>query len=281
MTSTAHQRFIQMANRPEPEVELAEAALLIALEERPDLRPEEYIERLDQWAAILRPRLNYATAPEHFVSHLNRFLFEELGFQGNLEEYYDPRNSFLDQVMDRRLGIPITLSILYIELARRIAFNVEGVGMPGHFLVKPALRDAVFYVDPFNRGQILNEADCAQRLEEMYGGTLTFQKSFLAPVGRKQILTRLLYNLKAIYIQTEQIQKALMIIDKILSLLPEAPTELRDRGMLHCRLGRLEQAIIDLQKYLLYSPQARDAAEVRRTILKLQRQLRKQDSETS
>lgn len=268
-----------MVSRPEPEIDLAHAALLIAQEERSDLPIEQYLDQLNRWAVQLKASLQCAVCPEHFIAHLNRFLFEDLGFTGNPENYYDPRNSFLDQVMDRRQGIPITLSVIYIEVARRIGFAVDGIGMPGHFLVKPATRHAEFYIDPYCRGQILREEDCARRIEETYAGSLNFQKSFLFRITRKQILTRLLANLKSIYLQNDNHSRALAVVDKILYLSPEAPLEMRDRGILHYRLGHLQEAIIDLQKYLLYVPQARDAQQIRQLILALQARLRAQDSE--
>jgi len=276
VSETAHQRFVEMVNRPEPEIDLARAALLIAQEERSDLEPESYIDRLDEWGAQLRPQLVHAIAPEHFVSHLNRFLFGELEFRGVSDRHYKPCNSFLDYVMDHRVGIPVTLSVVYIEVARRIGFHVQGVGMPGHFLIKPGSRDSRFYIDPFHQGRILSEDDCERKIEEMYAGALPFQKSFLAPVGRRQILIRMLYNLKSIYVQRENYSKALSVVDKILCLVPEAPVELRDRGILHFRLGQVQEAIIDLQKYLLYSPKARDAAQIRQMILMLQAQNRRE-----
>ncbi len=279
MSETAHQRFVEMVNRPEPEIDLAHAALLISQGENEKLCVEEYIDRLDRWATLLGRRLKHATAPEHYVAQINRFLFEELGFQGDLEHYHDPRNSFLDQVMDRRQGIPISLAVIYIELARRVGFTMLGIGMPGHFLVRPAARKAHYYIDCFERGRILNAEDCVRKINDLYGGALKFQKSFLAPVNRKQILIRMLYNLKSLYIQSDDYARTLAVVDKLLHLSPEMPTELRDRGILHYRLARFQEAVIDLQKYLLYVPEAKDADQIRQMILMLQAQLRKQKAD--
>jgi len=276
MSETAHQRFVEMIRKPEPEIDLAHAALLIAQEEHSDLCPEAYLEQLDRWASDLLPQLQHASAPEHYVSQLNRFLFGELGFRGNRDNYYDPRNSFLDWVIDNRSGIPISLSVIYIELAKRIGLTVFGVGMPGHFLVKPASRKAAYYIDPFEGGRILNEEDCSEKIVALYGDSLQFQKSFLAPVDKRHILTRILYNLKNIYVQANDHSRALSVVDKLLHLSPEAPSELRDRGILNYRLGRHQEAVIDLQKYLLYVPGATDAGEIRKMILMLQTRLRNQ-----
>ena len=279
MSDTIHQRFVEMINRPEPEIDLAHAALLISQEENSQINPQSYLDQLDRWATSLTPRLEMAVAPEHFVAHINRFLFDEMGFQGNIENYYDPLNSYLDQVIERRQGIPITLAVLYIELARRVGFTVLGIGMPGHFLIKPATRKADFYVDCFDRGRILSTEDCERKIHDLYGGSLPFQKAFLAPLNRRQILTRMLYNLKSIYLQSSEYTKALSVVDKLLHLSPDAPTEMRDRGILHYRLGRFQDAVIDLQKYLLYDSEAKDAARIRQMILMLQNQLRKQQED--
>ena len=162
-------------------------------------------------------------------------MFDELGFRGNIENYHDPRNSLLDQVMDHRQGIPISLSLLYIEIARRVNFNVMGISLPGYFLVKPATRKAEYYIDAFNQGRIMNDADCAEKLRSLYGDSLPLQDSFLAPVDRKQILNRMLYNLKNLYLEKNNHERALCIVDKILHITPESPSELRDRGILHYR----------------------------------------------
>jgi regulator of sirC expression with transglutaminase-like and TPR domain len=276
MGGTSHQRFLQLASRPDPEINLTEGALLIAQSVRPQLNIEKYVELLDDWAEQLKPRLEHAFAPEHWVAQLNQFLFKELGFSGNLKNYYDPENSFLDTVLDRRVGIPITLALVYAELARRVNFQVVGVGMPGHFLLQPADRQVSFYIDCFYGGQILRQEDCARRLDEIYSGSLKFEPGLLSRVSRKQWLARLLLNLKRIFLQTEEFERALSMVDKLLCLLPEASTEYRDRGILYFRLGNLQSAIIDLQKYLLYEPQAPDAAQIRQMVLGLQARLRKQ-----
>src|SRR5438445_11102873 len=158
-----------MVARPEASVDLAEASLLIAGEEYPGLDPAPYLGRLDELGAHLRRRAGDAGA-DALVPELNRLLFEEEGFRGNTVDYYDPRNSFLNDVLDRRTGIPISLSTVYMAVGRRAGVPVQGVGLPGHFVVRVTTAGGEALVDPFHDGAVLTLEDCQERLDRIYGG---------------------------------------------------------------------------------------------------------------
>jgi regulator of sirC expression with transglutaminase-like and TPR domain len=276
MTSEeAHRQFAEMAARAEHEIELDRAALLVAAEEYPHLDVDRYLAQLDLFADEARARQDVSSEPLTRLRGLNGHLFHELGFNGNVENYYDARNSFLNDVMDRRTGIPITLSVVYLEVARRLPLPVVGVGLPGHFIVKYRDRQQQVFIDPFHRGRILSEADCREMVEKLYGRTLAFRQSFLDAVTKKQILTRMLQNLKGIYARAADCHKMLAVSERLLLLNPEAPGEVRDRGLAYFGLNRYAQALADLEAYLRLQPRAKDAAAVKERIAELrQRQAR-------
>jgi len=235
-------------------IDLGRAALWIAQEAYPNLEAEEYLAALDEMAAELQERLPPERYPMRILKTLNHYLFEDLGFRGNSEDYYDPRNSFLNEVIDRRTGIPITLSLLYLELARRVDFPMTGVGMPGHFLVRPLFAGAEIFVDPFHQGEILFLEDCQDRLEQIYGPGIPLQDHYLQPTPSRMILVRLLNNLKQIYLSCAELEPALGAVERILLLIPESLPQLRDRGLLYYQLGRWRQARQDLKHYLQQAP---------------------------
>lgn len=265
--------FAALVALPDGAIDLAQAALLIAREEYPDLDVGQYLTRLDQMAETLRSRLRGGEVFTSQIAHLNRLLFDEIGFRGNLEEYYDPRNSFLNDVLDRRVGIPISLSAIYLEVARRIGCPLAGVSFPGHFLVRYMGREATteILIDPFNRGAILTEAECRRRIEEMYQGRVAFRSEFLKRARTRQILERMLYNLKAIYEGQRDYHRALKIQQLLVCVHPEGPREIRDRGLIHYRLALLAQAVEDLKAYVEAAPQAPDTDEIRHRLHELQR----------
>ncbi len=255
--------FARLVHRPETAIDLAEAALLIAKEEYPGLEVPSYLARLDDMAEAVRAQVGRDKDSHRLIAGLNDFLFRDQGFHGNTEDYYDPRNSFLNDVLDRRTGIPITLSTVYMEVGRRLGLRLYGAGMPGHFLVKFVARDEEIVIDPFNGGAILSPADCQRVLDRMYEGKLAFEPRFLVTVGTRQILARMLTNLKAIYFNCREYAKALAVVDRLLILDPRAATEIRDRGLLSCQLKRYPQAMADLTRYLTLAPQAEDAKVIR------------------
>jgi len=237
--AASRQQFTEIVTGPANRIDLGRAALLIATEAYPGLDILRYVAKLEALAAAVRRRLPDAEDPLIKLAHLNTYLFEERGFHGNSDEYYDPRNSFLNEVLDRRLGIPITLSVIYMEVGRRIELPLQGVGMPGHFIVKHAGDEDDIYIDPFHGGRILSRDACEELIREMYGGQVPFQETFLAPVTKKQILGRMLSNLKAIYMHTKDYLKALSVVERLLLIQPTAEQEARDRAALRNLVGML------------------------------------------
>lgn len=264
--SLARDRFTQEIQRPDESVNLAAAALYIAQEEYPELDCGAYLHRLDVMANELRDRLPAEAYPLKIIRALNEYLFEAQGFVGNSQDYYNPQNSFLNQVLERRTGIPITLSLVYLELAKRIDFPMAGVGMPGHFLVRPTLEDMAIFVDAFHKGEVLFEEDCRDRIKMMYGKDARMLPHHLEPMGAKPFLARMLTNLKVIYLQRQDIPRALAAIDRILLLIPDSLAERRDRGLINYREGNLVEARDDLKFYLRNHPDAQDSFEIQQVI---------------
>jgi regulator of sirC expression with transglutaminase-like and TPR domain len=258
---------------PEEEIDLAEAALVLAAHEYPDLDVAACLARIDVWAETLKRRLRRDISPADTLMALNRYLFDELGFAGNAADYYDPRNSYLNDVMERRIGIPITLSLLFIEVGRRVGLALHGVSFPGHFLVKCTVRDGVVVLDPYARGASLSLDDLRQRLGAMRGGMEPAPERIqhlLAPAGKKEILVRLLRNLKAIYRERRDLARALAAADRVIEVAPRAADEYRERAAIYLELECFRAALSDFRDYLMLKPGAEDAAVVRRRVVELQ-----------
>lgn len=262
-------RFAALIRRPEGEIDLAEAALLIAGEEYPGLDVAAYLGLLAKMGAEARRRVVGIRPAASALEVLNHYLFDELGFTGNAEDYYDPRNSYLNEVLDRRTGIPISLSTVYVTVAREAGLPIWGVGFPGHFLVKVAGDGEEIVLDPFNRGAILTETDCRKLLQRATEGQGVFSRDLLQTTGTKVILARMLGNLKGIYSATRQYAKALSCVERILLLNPEATSEIRDRALLLGQMQRTEEAILELTRYLTQSPEPDDAEKVREQLRRL------------
>ncbi|GGA00102.1 hypothetical protein CYANOKiyG1_11790 [Okeania sp. KiyG1] len=237
MNYSYQQLFYSEINQSDQQIDLAKAALYLALEYEPEFDPDEYLNVLDTMADEVREKLPEKLYPLQIIKTINNYLYDDLGFSGNTIDYYDPQNSFLNQVIERRTGIPITLSLVYLEIANRINFPMVGIGMPGHFLIRPDFEEAGIYVDAFNRGEILFPQDCQERLASIYGRGVELQPQFLAKVSKKQFLARMLTNLKGIYLNRNEGLKAIAAIDRILLLFPEAIVEKRDRGVLYYQLN--------------------------------------------
>ena len=265
-TIRARQSFRDIAALDEDSIPLDRASLIMASEEYPDLDIRAYLRRLDTLAARAEVIIGEDRDPVNAIEGINQVLFVQEGLRGNDEDYYDPRNSYLNEVLDRRLGIPISLSVIFMEIARRIGFPIEGLGFPGHFLVKHVFNDRDIIIDPFNLGRILTPNDCQELLDKIYNGTVSMNASLLQPLGRRAILTRMLYNLKGVYIQREQNLKALSIIDRILILNPSTPSELRDRGLLYMQTSLFAQALADLESYLKNSVAPEDGVYIQNHI---------------
>jgi regulator of sirC expression with transglutaminase-like and TPR domain len=254
-------------------IDLIRSALVIARTEYPALDIEEYasrIEGMSRRAAALAAGLG----GPGIRAALNHVMFEEANLRGNREDYYDPRNSFLNDVLDRGLGIPITLSIIYMEVAKRVGFLLSGVGMPGHFLLKHYGEDGQeTLIDCFNRGDILSRQDCQSRLDEIYSGEMALRPEFLHPISRRQILTRMLNNLKTVYLSTRNFRKALVIADLILVIHPRSAEDVKQRALLRYSMGMHALAAEDLDEYLKISPTASDGEEVRQMTLSIRRMM--------
>ncbi|GAB4290347.1 MAG: SirB1 family protein [Oscillatoriaceae cyanobacterium] len=267
--SLARQLFYQEIHQNDEDIDLGKAALYIAGEEYPHLDYEEYMNALDVMASEVAERLPQQRYPLRVIQTINSYLYDDLGFQGNEEDYYNPRNSFLNEVIEKRRGIPITLSLVYLEVARRIDFPMVGIGMPGHFLIRPDFEDAGVFVDPFHRGEVLFPDDCQQRLNALYNRPVQWKSEFLAPVSKMQFLARMLGNLKMIYLQVGELGKCLGAVERILLLFPNAPLELRDRGLLYYQSHRPTEARSDLETYLQLLPNAPDAGIIRQVLDKI------------
>lgn len=270
---SARSRFRQVVSQPDSGFDLALAALLVAAEEYHQLSPELYLRRLDMLAERVHDRLADETAGPIVLQELSRVLFIDEGFRGNIDAYYDPRNSFLNDVLDRRLGIPITLCIIFLEVGWRLGLPLEGVKFPGHFLVRYRGEAIPVLVDPFQNGEIRFEDQAQDLLDRVYGGgSVPMRDEYLQPATRRDILVRLLLNLKGIYLNAHDDARALSVIDRILLIRPDAMEEIRDRGMLFARVGRHDEAILELERYLSGVPDAPDATRVRLLLTELRRQ---------
>jgi regulator of sirC expression with transglutaminase-like and TPR domain len=265
----ARERFTELAALPDNRIDLARAALLIAAETYPDLDVAAYLGRLDALALAVRPQLADRRGPAERIARLNHFLFVEERFIGNRDDYYDPRNSFLNQVLDRRTGIPITLSLVYLEVGQRVGLPLRGVGFPGHFLVKYA-GEIEIIVDAFF-GQVLNREQCHARLQAVLGEHASLDAHHFAPATNKEILARVLGNLKHVYLQRNDLPAALSSTERILLLKPDDAREIRDRGLIYQQLECYRAAVADLERFLQLAPGDPSADTIREELVKLQR----------
>lgn len=268
----ARAQFAAQLQRDEADLVLDRAALLIAAESYASLDVQHYLAQLDEMAEQVRAHDEPEAAPVTRILRMNHVMFGELGFRGNTEDYFDARNSFLNEVLDRRKGIPITLSVVYLEIARRIGLPLVGVALPGHFIVKYQSEAEEILLDPFNEGRLLSEDDCFELLMQLYQGRIVFQRSLLAAVTKRQILARMLQNLKGIYARAQDHAKTLSVIERLLLVQP-APDELRDHGLVLAALQRIVPAIAELEHYLRQTPQADDAQEIRQKVKELRQKL--------
>jgi len=275
--NTGLEPFVELISREDERIELARACLQIAQDAYPGLDVDGYVGEIDRYAKRLRARLGINAAAEDCVIALNEFLFDDLGFGGNVDDYYDPRNSYLNEVIDRRTGIPITLSVLYMEIGRRIGLPFSGVSFPGHFMVRLPLRGGTLVLDPFSGGVPQPETELRERLKrviprEALGGVPVAElplDQFLEPASNRQILARLLRNLKGVYREKDQPERLLAVLNRMIVVAPEAPAELRDRGFVYQRLECWRPALQDFADYLEREPDAADQDEVRAKMVDL------------
>ncbi|MBK7993137.1 MAG: transglutaminase family protein [Blastocatellia bacterium] len=259
--------FALEALKAEPELDLGRAALLMAKCQYPKLDIEVYIAQFDEIAEIISSRLSTSSRnPLLIIKNINDYFFQELAFQGNKENYYDPRNSFLNEVLVRRLGIPISLSVIYMEVAKRLGLTIDGVGLPGHFLVKCKIEDQEIILDPFHQGKELSQSDCQTLLTTIYGSGIELKPSFFRAVSKKEILIRMLNNLKNIYISGNDPARALITLETLLILTPQALNEIKERGFVNYRLRKFSQAIKDIEFYLSHSPKTVETDNIRKLL---------------
>jgi regulator of sirC expression with transglutaminase-like and TPR domain len=264
------ERFAELVSSEQ--FNLAEASLLVAQDVYPDLDVPAYLRRLDDIALAIRKRIASDAFAEQKVLALNYYLFNEMRFVGNVEEYYDPRNSYLNEVLERRTGIPLTLSILYLEVGRRLGLNLKGISFPGHFLVKLSVKRGELVLDPFIGGEAQSEAHLRQRLTQVMPEGEAKRvpiERFLEPASPRQVIARMLRNLKGIYLKAQQPEQALAVMHRLLLVLPESAEELRDRGLLYQRLECFRPALSDLQNYLRRRPAAADAGDIHAKVVEL------------
>ncbi len=258
----------------EESLDLVQAATLLGRLGPTPSEVKPVFEELDRMAAELRERLQDKLPEERRLQILNRYLFDELGFHGNEDDYYDPRNSFLGEVLRRKTGLPITLSLVYVEVGKRAGLTLAGVGFPGHYLVRLEEEGGPRFVDPFHGGRALEEEGLKSLLREGSGQEVPLDPAFLRPATERETLTRLLYNLKGLYMTSEDFEKLLQVLDLLLLLDPQSSLDRRDRGLLHYEVGEFLKARADLQAYLELDPIAGDAEIIREHLNDVESRLR-------
>jgi regulator of sirC expression with transglutaminase-like and TPR domain len=269
--------FAELVSRQDERIELAKACLQIAEDAYPGLDVDGYVGELERFAKRLSARFAHDAPAEDRIIALNEFLFDDLGFGGNTDDYYDPRNSYLNDVIDRKTGIPITLAILYMEIGRRIGLPLEGISFPGHFLVRLRLRGGMLILDPFSGGAPQSEPELRQRLQRVIPEGAAADVSvaelpldqFLEPASNRQILARVLRNLKGIYREADKPERLLGVLNRMLVITPDAAAELRDRGFAYQQLECWRPALKDLSDYLDREPEAADLDVVRTALVEL------------
>lgn len=255
---------------------LAQRTLELALDEYPGLEVHLYVNLIDRYVREIKTYLDDKPSMVQVVKAINYYLFYEQGFSGNDDNYYDPRNSFLNEVLDRKLGVPLLLGVIYIELGRRLGLNIAGLNFPGHFLVRIIEGDCELIVNPYEHGILLNQEDLNSRLQDMYGQsapTVELSGDMMRVVDDGEILLRILTNLKNIYSSNGNIYKLLTVMDRIITLDPKAPHEILDRAMIYEELDYARQAVLDYKRYLELSPDAEDAEEVQSVIRDLEKRV--------
>jgi regulator of sirC expression with transglutaminase-like and TPR domain len=255
-------------------IDMLRAALTFARIEYPHLDSDPYVSQIEALARRVSEKIDDPGDPAQCIAALNYVLFDEEMFRGNTADYYNPRNSFINDVLDRRLGIPITLALLYMEVARRAGFQLFGVGMPGHFMLKHYDIDGrSYFIDAFERGSVLSEEDCRHKIESIHAGQITLHPEFLLIVTRRQMLTRMLNNLRAIYLSRRDFRRAVQVVDLILVIYPRSPQDVKQRAALRYNLDDYKGALNDFEEYVKMAPDASDAEEIRQTALGLRRSM--------
>ncbi len=270
---SAYRAFEALVAEEDMAIDLTQATLLIACIEYPDLDMAHYTAQLDAFARRVRallalpdhdvlPQLPSEVEPLAVIHALNGVLFEQERFHGNRTDYYNPANSFLNKVLEEHTGIPISLSVLYIEVGRRVGLHIDGIGLPYHFVVRCRSSEGYVYIDVFDGGRLLDEQQCRELIYRMRGRKVKIQAHWFEPVSHKQLLFRMLQNLKHIYLRNEAYTQVLAVCNRLLLLDPGLALEWRDRGMVHLQLKHYGRALSDLKTYLKLAPRARDRDEI-------------------
>ena len=276
------EEFREAVSGPTDDVPLARAALIAARAEYPDLDIDSYERRLQDIAETLEQQLSKSGVrdyPRRTVLAVNQLLYRELGFRGNADAYDDPRNLYLNYVLSERRGIPVSLAIVYSEVCQRVGLDVKAVGLPGHLICRYLPDDAEadgdeLLLDVFSAGRLMTTKDCQSLVRNIFGSRMPFKDHYLSPLQPRQVIQRLLHNLKAGYLQRGDEDRAARVIDLLLALYPWDLDEIRDRGMLRERLGETSEALSDLEQYLQFRPGARDVQTVSETVRSLRRHVR-------
>ncbi|MCX7557536.1 tetratricopeptide repeat protein [Xanthomonadaceae bacterium JHOS43] len=248
------------------DIDLVSAAMLVARDEYPAMDPDHYESMFAAHADAVGNRLPARSDAQQRLAALSRYLFEELGFSGNHDEFYDPRNSYLNDVLDRRLGIPLSLALVQMELARRLDVPLEGVSFPGHFLVRLQVEDGLLVLDPYHRGRSIDADELRQRASPHLGETDIDDQQLLmmlAPASHRAIVMRMLRNLKNLYQERDDVERSLRCADRLVRLAPHHAESMRDRGVLYHQIGHLSAARDDLTRYLALAPHADDHDTIR------------------
>jgi len=264
--------WASLATQADETLPLLETALLIARDEYPDLDPDLYDTLAQAHAEHLRGEIDSINAWPVKMAVINRHLFEELGYTGNHDEYYDPRNSYLNEVFERRLGNPITLAMVQMEVARRLGVPLDGVSFPGHFLVRLPVDDGILVMDPFNGGRPLGVDELRERVKPHLGGDIPDDNALLHildPASHRAILIRMLRNLHGVYVERDEWDRAARSADRVLKLAPDQPEAMRDRGLAYLNMDYRQGARQDLTRYLQLAPDASDARALRERLVEL------------
>lgn len=262
--------FENEVEKPDTEIDLGRASLVLGKFEYTDIDVDAYEERI---AELADDAARYGRDVDLTPVALAGYLFDTQKYQGNEQDYLDPRNSYLNEVIDRRLGIPISLSVLFIEVAGKLDMDVQGVGLPGHFIVRAVenrgSQSHISYIDPFHRGKVMSQQDCRDRVRAITNDAIPFDPAFLDPVSTRYILMRMLNNLKNIYMARRDFARARHVVERLLVLSPENLDEVRNLGLLYATLGQSRRAVALLEKYLQGLPEAPDAESVKKYVAAL------------
>jgi regulator of sirC expression with transglutaminase-like and TPR domain len=259
--------------QPDAAVDLGRAALLLAKLVYTDLDVEVYLRQLQQMAATIAAVLPTATTGLATIRLINQYFYEEWGFSGNRQDYYDPQNSFLNAVLERRTGIPISLSVVYMEVARQLGLPLAGVGLPGHFLIRHQQGEEIVYIDVFHQGRQLDSRGCDRLLQQVIGKPLKLDATFLRPVTKKEIIIRMFNNLKGIYLTGQDFGHALQVVTELRRFQPQENSLLREQGLIYWQLENWNAALQSLETYLATGLPESETSTIKSYILKIKNKL--------